>query len=213
MQFNYIQDGIDALVVDGFYSEDQLKEINIELQWLTKSSILTDESKLASAVVDGQVQTSKTGVFLEDVFKNWRHSALISHLMKNIGSEPFVSKLLEINPLYKTLLYCNSRSHLLSYYENSDYYKPHTDMAVYTILSYFTKEPKQFTGGEIVLKSNNSTKEATIEVTNNRVVIIASCTLHEVKPIVSSMNNTLSGNGRYCNSAFLTVSDNYGIQK
>jgi predicted 2-oxoglutarate/Fe(II)-dependent dioxygenase YbiX len=81
-------------------------------------------------------------------------------------------------------------------------------MAVYTILNYFTKEPKMFTGGEIVLKSHNSTKEATVEIMDNRVVIITSCTLHEVKPIVSSMQNTLSGNGRYCNSAFLTVCEN-----
>jgi len=95
----------------------------------------------------------------------------------------------------------------LSYYENADYYHPHTDHAFYTALNYFVKEPKQFSGGEIILKSCNSTKEATVEIMDNRVIIIASCTVHEVKPIVSSMQNTLSGNGRYCNSAFISISD------
>jgi hypothetical protein len=168
---------------------------------------MTDETKLASAVDNGIIQTSKNGIFLENVFNNWRHSALISYLIFNTNEEQFKNKMLGFNPLFRTMFHCNSRSHLLSYYENSDYYKPHTDIAVFTILNYFTKEPKQFSGGEIVLKSYESNKEATIEIMDNRTVIITSCTTHEVKPIVSSMQNTLSGNGRYCNSAFLNIMD------
>jgi hypothetical protein len=207
MDFTYIADGIDAVVIDNFYTEEQLKEIHTELGWLTKKSIMTNETKLSAAEVDGVIQTSKSGIFLEEVFKNWRHSALVSNLMYNMDGDTFRNKLLEFNTLYKTLFHCNARTHLLSYYENADYYKPHTDVAFFTILNYFNKEPKQFSGGEIVLKSCNSKKEATVEIRDNRVIIIASCTLHEVKPISSDMENTLSGNGRYCNSAFLTIVD------
>jgi Rps23 Pro-64 3,4-dihydroxylase Tpa1-like proline 4-hydroxylase len=80
------------------------------------------------------------------------------------------------------------------------------------VLNYFNTEPKQFSGGEIVLKSHNSTKEATIEPVNNRIVIIASCTLHEVKELKSQLNNTYSGDGRYCNAIFLTYIDQRQIQ-
>jgi Rps23 Pro-64 3,4-dihydroxylase Tpa1-like proline 4-hydroxylase len=207
MHFTYIEDGIDAIVIDNFYTDKQLEDIRTELNWLTKKPIMQDETKLSAATVDGVIQTSKRGVFLEEVFVNWKHSALISNLMYNMDTPQFREKLLSYNTLYKTLFSCNTRSHLLSYYENADYYHPHTDSAFYTVLNYFVKEPKQFSGGEIILKSCNSTKEANVEVMDNRVVIIASCTVHEVKPIVSSMQNTLSGNGRYCNSAFISISD------
>jgi hypothetical protein len=208
MQFEFISDGIDAVVIDNFYTEQQLEEIHTELKWLTKKSIMVDPSKLVAAVGDsGQLLTSKNGIFLEEVFVNWQHSALISHGMTQTADKLFVESLLSFNGLFKSLFECNSRNHLLSYYENSDYYKSHKDGFFFTILNYFNVEPRQFTGGEIVLKSCNSSKEATIEILNNRTVVIASATSHEVKEIKSSLNNSLSGNGRYCNAMFLTYND------
>ena len=207
MEFNYISDGIDAVVIDNFYTEEQLKEIMIELKWLTKPTVLTSGYGLSSATDEdtGEFITSKHGVFLDGIFKNYRHSAIILHGITQMQIESFRSKLLECNSLFKSFLNCDSRSHLLSYYENSDYYKPHTDACFFTVLSYFYTEPKLFEGGELVLSSCNSNKQATIEVKNNRVLIIASSTVHEVLEIKSKLNNTLSGHGRYCVATFLTV--------
>lgn len=208
MEFTYIADGIDAIVIDNFYTESQLAEIKTELTWLTKPAVFSGEGDLAPAThEDGTPLTSKRGVFLETVFANWKHSALISHAMKNMSDQKFVDTVLSYNSLFKSLFACNSRAHLLSYYENSNYYKPHTDAFFFTVLNYFNTEPKQFSGGEIILKSCNSTKEATIEPKNNRVIIIASCTVHEVKPVLSNLQDTFSGDGRYCNSIFLSNID------
>ena len=204
MEFTYIANGIDAVVVDNFYTEDQLKEIMLELKWLTKPSILVGEDKLDSAKLDGKLLASKKGIFLEYVFKDWTHSALISHGMTQTRDKEFIDGLYKYSTLFKSLVGCNSRSHLLSYYENSNYYKPHTDGFFFTILNYFYIEPKQFEGGEIILHSCNSDKIATIELLHNRAIVIASQTLHEVKEIKSSFKDTLSGNGRYCNAMFLT---------
>jgi hypothetical protein len=103
------------------------------------------------------------------------------------------------------MYHVDSRTHLLSYYENSDYYKPHNDITVFTILNYFFVEPKQFEGGNVRLFSCNSPKTADIEIKNNRVIIIAGCTLHEVTKINSKLNDSLNGNGRYCNAIFLNL--------
>jgi hypothetical protein len=203
MEFNYIADGIDAVVIDNFYTEEQLKEIMVELNWLTKKSILVGEDELASARLNGELLASKKGTFLESVFKNWKHSALISHGMTQTTDKQFIDGLYAYSTLFKSLVGCNSRSHLLSYYENSNYYKPHTDGFFFTILNYFYVEPKQFEGGEVILHSCNSDKIATIEVKNNRAIVIASQTIHEVKEIKSSLDNSFSGNGRYCNAMFL----------
>lgn len=207
MEFNYISDGIDAVIVDNFYTEDQLKEIMLELKWLTKPSIMVSEKELVAADDGSSPLTSKNGVFLEKVFKDWRNSALISHSMKQTNCEEFRDGLLKCNTMFKSLFACNIRSHLLSYYENSDYYKPHTDGFFFTILNYFYTEPKQFTGGELIVYSCNSNKEATIEPKHNRIVVILSSTYHEAKQITSNFTNTLTGNGRYCNSIFLTYKD------
>jgi hypothetical protein len=207
MEFTYIADGIDAVVIDNFYTQDQLKEIMLELKWLTKTSIMSDETKLIAAMQGNEILTQKSGVFLEFVFKNWKHSALIAHGMKQTSEELLKKPLLEFNTMFKSLFDCNVRSHLLSYYENSQYYKPHKDVTFFTLLNYFFIEPKQFTGGDIILYSCNSNKQVTIEPKHNRTVIILSSTIHEVTSIKTDYDKSLTGNGRYCNAMFLTSKD------
>jgi len=203
MEFTYIADGIDAVVIDNFYTEEQLKEIMIELKWLTKNSILKDERHLESAELSGKLQTHKHGIFLETVFANWEHSALISHGMTQLKTEEVHKNILGFNALFKTLYHCDARNHLLSYYENSGYYKSHKDHSFFTILNWFNIEPKQFEGGDMILTSFDGTKHANIEYRNNRVLILAGCTPHEVTEIKSKLENKFSGSGRYCNAAFL----------
>lgn len=206
MEFNYVSNGIDAVVIDNFYTEDQLSEIMMELKWLTKPSILRGEETLASAMDEtGKHLTSKKGVFLEEVFKNWRHSALIKYPMENFTNDEVRKQILEYNSLYKIMYHCDSRTHLLSYYEDADYYKAHVDTTAFTILNYFYTEPKQFTGGNIKLFSATSQAVADVEIKHNRVVLIAGCTQHEVTKIESKLKGGMSGNGRYCNSIFLTM--------
>lgn len=207
MEFTYVADGIDAVIIDNFYTEEQLKEIMLEIKWLTKPSVMLDEKYLGAAATDGKFLTSKNGVFLEGVFVNWKHSALISHGMTQTNNEGFRNKLLEFNTMFKSLFDCNCRSHLLSYYENSQYYKPHKDAFFFTILNYFFIEPRQFDGGELVVYSCNSNKEATIEPKHNRTVLILSSTLHQAKEVKSKIDQKLSGQGRYCNAMFLSTID------
>lgn len=202
MEFNYIGDGIDALIIDNFYSEEQLSKIMDELKFLTKKEILIGPEHLGSA--DGNA-TAKSGVFLETVYANWMHSGLIAYPMKNFNKPELRTKMLEFNSMYRILFHCDTRSHLVSYYQDSNFYKPHVDMTVFTILNYFHTEPKKFTGGDIKLFSSTSSKQATIEVKQNRVVIIAGRTFHEVLPIFSEEGEEYTGNGRYCNSIFLTL--------
>jgi predicted 2-oxoglutarate/Fe(II)-dependent dioxygenase YbiX len=104
---------------------------------------------------------------------------------------------------------CNTRTHLLSYYEENGYYNAHIDSSVFTILNWFNTEPKNFTGGDNILFSSNSSKQAEVEFRNNRVVIIPGCCFHEVKDIkMNNKESPYSGNGRYCNSIFMMLGGN-----
>mgnify|MGYP003339134676 FL=1 len=70
MEFQYIPDGIDAIVIDNFYSKEQLSKIMEELKWLTKREILVGPEKLFTAENNHGTMAKKTGIFLETVFQN-----------------------------------------------------------------------------------------------------------------------------------------------
>lgn len=206
MEFTYIGEGIEAIVIDNFYTEAELKEIMDELKWLTKPSIMLKEDSLQSAQFpDGKYLTSKNGVFLEGVFRNWQHSALISHPLNKFKDQEFLETLFSYNPLFKIIMACDVRNHLLSYYENSGYYKSHVDQTVFTVLNYFHTDPKEYEGGDIVLSSYDHKRKATVESKHNRVVLISGNTPHEVTEIKSEHQDALTGRGRYCNAIFLHV--------
>lgn len=201
MEFNYIADGIDAVVIDNFYSDNQLEEIYKQLSSMTNSSTMNaDKDKLEAAVdLDGNFITTKYGVWFNDI-----SLPLIKYSVENFSTKSLQDKFIQFNSMYRMLFYMNRRSHLLSYYENAGYYSKHVDASVFTILNYFHREPKNFTGGDIVLHSHDMVKKATIESKNNRVVIIPSCTLHEVTPIEMT-SKQLDGSGRYCCSIFASI--------
>lgn len=208
MQISFIDDGIDAIVIDNFYSEEQLQEIWDEIKFLTNPKIMfEDKDELEAAVdVNGNFITNKAGVWVDKVYNNWRSSNLLRNIINNLNDAQLKTEVLNHNTLHKILWYCDKRGHLLSYYENTGYYSKHTDGGVYTVLSYFHKEPKMFSGGDIILHSYDNSKKATIETKNNRVVIIPSCVVHEVSE-VKITTKKFSGDGRYCLSAFLNISD------
>ena len=64
---------------------------------------------------------------------------------------------------------------------------------------WFFKEPKKFTGGNLILKDF----DLEIEVKNNMVIYMPSIYVHEVTPIV--MDEKDRGYGRYSMSQFLFV--------
>jgi predicted 2-oxoglutarate/Fe(II)-dependent dioxygenase YbiX len=201
MEFNYIDHGIDAIVIDNFYSESQLTEIFNELDKLTRDhKLIADKDKLEAAVdIDGNFVTTKYGAWVNDI-----NSAIVKYPIENFTKREVFDKIVGFNSMYRILFHMNRRSHLASYYENAGYYSKHVDASAFTILSYFHTEPKQFKGGDIVLHSNVFDKKVTIETRNNRVVILPSCTVHEVTPIEMT-SKILDGTGRYCCSIFASV--------
>jgi len=204
--FNYLDDGINAVIIDNFYTEFQLNEIMKELLWITKPSILLTQENLGAATsnLTGEYQANKQGVWLEDVFVNWRHSALMRYCFENFQDDFIKNKLLSYNPLMKLMYSCNRRSHLLSYYENAGFYKPHIDSSVFTLLNYFNTEPKKYEGGDLNLYSFDDRLKRSVSCKTNRVVIITGNTKHEVTDIIAKEKDIFT-NGRYCNAVFLNI--------
>ena len=76
MEFTFIDDGIDAVIIDNFYSEEQLELIFSELKTLTHPAILQEDRNVLESAVDihGNFITNKAGVWLDYVYGKWTYS-------------------------------------------------------------------------------------------------------------------------------------------
>ncbi len=97
------------------------------------------------------------------------------------------------DPIYYTLLKTRQESTKLSAYGDGDYYTQHVDsqlnditLTLMTIVYMSCKEPKQFEGGDFVIRFRN--EKAVIPFKNNTLIIFASQTIHEVLPIKMTSN-------------------------
>ena len=99
------------------------------------------------------------------------------------------------HPFFRYLWRSNRDETKIHYFENGDHYRPHTDDCVITAITWFYKEPKMFTGGDLIIE-----KAVKFPCLNNTTVIFPSILYHEVTAVV--MEN-LSGLGRYSMSQFL----------
>ena len=188
------------LQIKNFYNQYELEDIWTELNFLTTYEKIfdPDTSKTASAMLDGQTKKNKS-LFLASVYKDLKYSNIYK-TTKKVFNDSFLQKLISINPIYRGMREDSMENHqiLISYYENGDNYFAHRDLTRFTILTYLFKEPKKFTGGELLLNDF----DMKIEVENNMVLIIPGAYLHEV--LTTKMEKNVLGNGRYCISQFVS---------
>lgn len=204
MEITYIDENINALVIDNTYNDEQVRLIKKELIYFNEPHRMSGPDITNSAMVQGVYLKKNTGVFLDKVFQDYKHSDIISNALNTFRGDTFIDEVVKHNSIFRLIKYLRGMTTLISYYENSDYYKPHKDNAVFTIVTYFFNEPKKFSGGDIVLYSDNNDKKVNIEIKNNRSVVFPSCTDHEVTPIKLESNN--HGDGRYSISHFIFTS-------
>jgi len=200
MIIKYYTHPIDHFVIENIYDKTDLSKIWREIDFLTDpNKLLGPESTMPATDSRGQVLKSSRSVFLNEVYKNENFSDILSlknKIYENFDFQEIVkqNKLLEL--VFKSLNYSSS---LLSYYEDSDEYKFHTDMSIVTVTNYFFREPKNFTGGDLYLCDNNYK----IEIKNNMAVIFLGKTPHCAEKISMKDKTQFNGLGRYCVSHFL----------
>ena len=88
---------------------------------------------------------------------------------------------------------------LVNYYEDEDYYQPHSDDATITAITFFYKTPKYFDGGDLILE-----EKLNVECVSNRCVIFPSITLHAVSKIKLDQSQQLLNYGRFSITQFLS---------
>ena len=195
MNIQHYNEPFPYIIIDDYYDEKELEGIWEELRFLCHPDKLGKET--ASAFNDNdEILKNNNGVFLDSIYKESYHSNILKSLYKicDVYDDVFRS-----HPSwffhYPSL---TSAGCLLSYYEDSEYYKRHYDVSAITMCAWFYEEPRKFSGGELSF----SDYDITCGLKNNRVVFFPSQIYHEVAPIKMKHSNMGKKFGRFCVTTF-----------
>ena len=206
MEFHYLDEGIDAIVIDGVYTDEEYRAILDEQISLIPSLLPPNKTAGALSEDGSHIIKSNHGIFIE----NTNTSAIITTNFAKFASDEFYKKVIELNSMYKIYRDMDSPSTLLSYYGEGDHYDKHKDASIFTVLVYVfrNKHHPKFSGGDLSLYSADESKRATIEAKPNRAIVFPSCTMHSVSPVIAKEGFNFSlGDGRFCISHFLNKKD------
>lgn len=197
MKFKIVESPVPFLMMDEIYTPVELERVFKELEFLQPKLQGPDHTGTARDV-DGNAKKKNTGLFLDDIYAN-RDISDILQLNRVFFSEEIARKVEQCHPVFRLLRTTAKDSTLVSYYETGDYYKSHTDSSAITILTWFYKEPKNFSGGDLVFTDYN----IKVPVRHNAGIIFFSSYSHEVTPV--SLNDAGKPcSGRFAISQFCT---------
>jgi Rps23 Pro-64 3,4-dihydroxylase Tpa1-like proline 4-hydroxylase len=193
----------DFLVIDDFYTENEQIDIWKELDFLTYDRKLMppEETGTAHDLDTGKPLKQNSAIFLDSIYARRELSNILT-INRKLFSKEIVDEFVGMDNCFKYIHHTNYDATLISYYEEKDYYKAHTDSSILTYLYWCHKEPKKFEGGDLILPE----LDEGITYKNNRLVIFPSWRLHEVTPIkMIEEVEPNSGYGRYCITNFVHI--------
>jgi len=196
MQFHTIKTPFEFLVIDNFYTQEELEQIWVEINALTPNLLAPQKIKSAKEKNTGRFLRNGLGIYVDEVFSD-RNKSVILSLNRKVFSEVVIEKLKSFNPFYKLFAYSTNDYTLLNYYEDGNFYDPHVDSALFTTVTMLYHEPKKFLGGNLIFSEH----DIGIECINNRLILFPSVVEHNVTNV--SMENKYRGMGRYSITQFI----------
>ena len=187
-----IQTPFPYLLVDNFYTSDELPLIWQEIDFLSYPHKFVDGSvSNKEKQRDGVDVKHNKCIYLDNVYAD-RNISNILVLNRKLFDESIFNIFAKLSFGYDTIKKCNLDYTTLSYYADSDYYLPHDDFSLYTAITWLYKEPRTFEKGNLVFTDYDEE----IEIQNNRMILFPSHVVHHVEEI--------KGDGRYAISQFIS---------
>lgn len=202
MDFSHIKTTAFSFVTfENIYSPEELQSIYKECIFLCDSKKLEMTEKSGAArSPSGELLKSNKGLFLEQIYKEPQKFSNYLRLF----NKPF--KLLSLKSLAEKddqLGFFNINRYttdtLFSYYQDGDYYKSHRDASKFTFVFWIFNEPKQFSGGDLILDDINYR----VEIKNNMGLLFPSNVMHTVEQINMKDNTPFNRMGRFSFSTFI----------
>ena len=173
------------VIIKDFLTEDEQEKI-----W---EEIKENESKFSTGLYtkDGKEEVheniKKNLVFeVDKIYTSMPDSLIRSMFYYRIFSDPKMQGIFSTakSPIYSLLRFTNSDRTKVSAYRNGDFYDWHVDQTnqgLLTVIYMMNKEPKKFTGGNLLLKWDSVEKSIPFE--NNTILIFPRDTPHRVSKI------------------------------
>ena len=202
----YYNEPFPYILIDDFYDQSELDRIWEELDYLCnpkrmgRSSI--ERGAATNIYSDGTEQSIKNSwdLFLDTFFTSRDFSNILEVNRKLINKEIFKD---HPHWLFNHLDALNEDNTQILYYENNDEYKPHRDLARLTGITWFYREPKKFTGGNLRFPRF----DMEIECKHNRVIVFPSSIHHGVDKIGMEEKDMGKKLGRFTMTQFLSCMD------
>lgn len=194
-------DPFPHVLLEDVYTEYQLPKIWEELNFLCYPEKLLPPNLTGSASDDdGVLLKQNSCVWLDDIYA---HPTLSNILGETTTFQKLTLRsICKMHPhWYFKNAKINYTSNLISYYENGGYYGPHNDQAYFTCLTWFYKEPKAFTGGNLYFPDY----DYTVSCDHNKSIIFPSPIIHQVIPIEMPEEFANKKLGRFCYSQFFSL--------
>lgn len=191
------------LTVEELFDEHELAEVMTEIDCIRKLNLLRPPEETGTAMDDkGAPLKSNRGLFLDPFYApNRDASPVLRHTRKLFSAPAIKDAILNHQSWFfnDTFYATNSDEVLLTYYEDSDYYKAHRDEAQFTIVIWLYREPKAFEGGEFFLPDY----KYEVPIAHNKAIYFPSRLRHEVSAITMRDEDRNKGLGRYALSLFV----------
>ncbi len=192
------------VIVENFYDPSELELIWEELKFYTRPGKLLEAEEFGG-IPDA---TNSHALLLDEVYEdlrrdggpNYRNLSNILTLNRKLFTGKYLDQLSDIHDSCLLAPRCDRDTTKVRYYHDGEYYEPHTDSPMNFIAFYYThKEPKKFTGGDLVFPRYNC--EVTCD--NNSMIIMPGWVQHGVTRVNIENSDYYDGYGRYCISSFM----------
>ena len=196
LQITLYANPFPLMVVENFYNEEELSLIWEELNFYTRPEKLLDAEGYGG-IVD---RTNAKALILDEIYtKQYRNVSNILTINRKLFQCGVLDKFSEIHGCCSIANQSNHDITKVRYYHDKEYYDPHTDKGFqFLAFSYFYKEPKKFTGGDLIFPSY----DFKVSCKNNTTVIFPGWVEHGVRKVSIQNSDYFDGWGRYCISSF-----------
>jgi Rps23 Pro-64 3,4-dihydroxylase Tpa1-like proline 4-hydroxylase len=203
-----LQEPFPHAIIRDFYTEDELSLIWRELEFLNSPNKLVSSEFLGTAKdpISQMFKSTSYGLGLDEAYPNRNISDILT-INRKVFNKELTEKFASLHPLMGHIKQINLDFTKIRYYEDGQYYNPHHDIARFTASSYFFKEPRSFTGGDLHFPEFNYT----ITIENNMLVFFVGSILHTSTPL--KMKNPIlpflkkNGYGKYVMTQFLDIEE------